>query len=147
MIYCEPVAPVTINVIAKFYCFMTTRILWAGIQNCQKICFSGTSCLKKSGIKSALFETWGSFYTNFKASKMLFPKTYYTNIFSTTVFSRSQNLTFDVVLFKIRCFDFLKIYSVYRLLLKRPAVGSAITLDIVKHFTVKSHFACIDEET
>jgi hypothetical protein len=70
-----------ISILAKFYCFMATSFLRADIQNCQKTRFFGTSCLRKSGVTSALIEIQGSFYAHFKANKMPFPMTYYTNIF------------------------------------------------------------------
>jgi hypothetical protein len=83
-----------ISIPAKFCCFMATRFLRADIQICQKTRFLGISCLRKSGIRSALIEIQSSFYANFKANKMPFPMTYYTNIFSTVIFSRSSNSTF-----------------------------------------------------
>jgi hypothetical protein len=79
---------------AKFYCFMATRFLRADIQSCQKNSFFlATSCLRKSGITSALTEIQSSLYARFKASRMPFPMTYYTNIFSRVMYQRSSNLT------------------------------------------------------
>jgi hypothetical protein len=102
-----------ISIPAKVYCFVATRFLPADIQSCQKkLSFFSTSCLRKSGIPSALIEIQSSFYAHFKANKMLFPMTYSTNIFSTVMFCRSSNLTFDLVFLKIRYFNFLKKYIV-----------------------------------
>jgi hypothetical protein len=91
---------------ANFYCFMTTKFLRADIQSCQKTHFFGTSCLRKSGITSVIIEIQSSFYTHFRANKMPFPMTCYTNIFSTVIFSRSSNLTFDPVFLKMHYFNF-----------------------------------------
>jgi hypothetical protein len=96
--FCEILVPMEINITAKFYCFMATR---ADIQSCQKTRFLATSCLRKSGITSALIEIQSSFYAHFKANKMPFPVSYYTSILSTVMFSRSSNLTFDLVFLKM----------------------------------------------
>jgi hypothetical protein len=97
-----------ISIPAKFYCFMATRFLTADIQICQKTCFLTTSCLRKSGITSAQIEIQNSFYGHFKANKMPFQMTYYTNIFSTVMFSRTSNFIFDFVFLKMRYFNFCK---------------------------------------
>jgi hypothetical protein len=39
MNFCEIVAPMEINIPAKFHCFMATRFLKADIQSCQKTLF------------------------------------------------------------------------------------------------------------
>jgi hypothetical protein len=86
MISCEIVVPMEISIAAKFHWFMATRVLRADIQSCQKTSFLARSCLWKSGITSTLIELQSSFYAHFKANKMPFPTTYYTNTFSTVVF-------------------------------------------------------------
>jgi hypothetical protein len=105
MIYCEIVVTMEISISAKFSCFMSTRLLRADIQNCRKT-FFGTHCLRKSGIISALIHIQNSFYAHFKANKTPFPMIYYTNIFSTVMFSRSPNLIFDLGFVKMRYFNF-----------------------------------------
>jgi hypothetical protein len=106
--FCEILVPMEISIPAKFYCFMATRFLRADIQNCQKTCVLATSCLRKNSMTSALVEIRSSFYANFKANKMPFPLTYWTNIFSRVVFSRSSNLTFDLVFYKMQYSNFLE---------------------------------------
>jgi hypothetical protein len=108
MIFCDIVVPMEISIPVKFYCFIATRFLTADIQSCPKTRFLGTSCLRKSGISSALIEMQSSFYAHFKANKMPFPMTYYTDIFSTVTFSRSSDLIFDLIFLKIRYFNFLE---------------------------------------
>jgi hypothetical protein len=85
--------PMEISIPAKFYWFLATRFLRADIQSWQKTCFLGTSCLRKSGTTATLTKIQSSFYPHFKANKIMFPMTYYTNIFSTVMFSRYSNLT------------------------------------------------------
>jgi hypothetical protein len=103
-----------ISIPAKFYCFMATRFLAADIQSCQKTRFFCTSCLRKSGITSAWIEIQSSFYAYFKANEMLFPMTYCTNIFSTVMYPRTSDLTFDLVFLKMRYFNFFeKMYCVH----------------------------------
>jgi hypothetical protein len=98
---------------------MATTFLRADIQSCQKTRFLATSCLRKSGITSALIEIQHSFYAHFKENKMPFPMTYYTNIFSTVMFSRSSDMTFDLVFLKMQYFNFFeKIYCVYVTIIK-----------------------------
>jgi hypothetical protein len=55
MIFCE-IVPVETNIAVKFYCFMATRFFTADIQSYQKTRFLATSCLRKSGITSALMQ-------------------------------------------------------------------------------------------
>jgi hypothetical protein len=64
---------------------LATRFLKAGIQSSQKTRFLATR-RRKSGITSALIEIQSSHYAHFKANKMPFPVTYYTDIFSTVMF-------------------------------------------------------------
>jgi hypothetical protein len=93
---------------------MATTFFRADIQSRQKTSFLAQVVLKKSGITSALIEIQSSFYAHFKANKMPFPMTYYTNTFSTVMFSRSSNLTFDLEFLKMWYFNFLKkIYCVH----------------------------------
>jgi hypothetical protein len=113
----EMVVPMGISILAKFYCFKATRFLRADIQSCQKTRFLATSCLRKSGITSALIEIQSSFYAHFKANKMPFIVIYYTNIFSTVMFSRSSNLTLTFYFSKCGVLIFLKKYIVCILLL------------------------------
>jgi hypothetical protein len=93
---------------AKMYCFITTRLLTADIQRCQKTRYWPQVVLEKSGITSAMIDIQSSFYAHFKASKMPYPMTYCTNIFSTVMFSGSSDLTFDLVFLKMRCLLFFK---------------------------------------
>jgi hypothetical protein len=93
---------------AKSYCFMATRSSRADIRICQKTLFLGTSCPRRSGITSALIQIQNSLYTHFKANKMQFPVTYYTNVFSTVISSRFSNLTFDHVFLKMCYFNFFE---------------------------------------
>jgi hypothetical protein len=72
----------------------------------KKLVFLATSCLIKSGVTSALIERESSFFAHFKANKIPFIMTYYTEIFSTVMFSRSSNLTVDLVFLKMRYFNF-----------------------------------------
>jgi hypothetical protein len=127
---------------------MATTILRADIQSRKKNSFFGTSCLRKSGITSALIAIQSMFYAHFKANKMPFLMTCYTNIFSTVMFSRSSNLTFtfDLVFLRMRYFNVFNMLCTCNYYLKYQ-VGTAVGLGFVKHFTVKSHFTCIDEVT
>jgi hypothetical protein len=108
MIFCEIVVSIEISISAKFYCFMATRFLAVDIKSCQKTHFFSTSCLRKGGITSARIEIQSLFYVHFKANEMPFPVTYCTNIFSTVMYPRSSNLTFDLVFLKMRYFNSLK---------------------------------------
>jgi hypothetical protein len=114
MSFWEIVVPTEIIMSAKFYCFMATRFLTADIQSCQKTSFFGTSCLRKSGITSARIEIQSSFYAHFKANEMPYPMTYYINIFSTVMYPKSSNLTFDLEFLKCGILIFWeKIYCVH----------------------------------
>jgi hypothetical protein len=94
---------------AKFYCFMATRFLRADIQRCQKNYWGGgTSCLSKSDITTDLIEIQSLFYAHFKSNKIPVPVTYYTNIFSTVMFSKSSNMIFHLVFLKMRYFNLKK---------------------------------------
>jgi hypothetical protein len=78
-----------------------TRFLRAGIQSCQKPHFLSTSCLRKSGVTLPLLR--------YRIHFMLISEPYYSNIFSTVMFSRSSDFTFDLVFLKMRYFNvFLK---------------------------------------
>jgi hypothetical protein len=106
-IFCKIVVPMEISIPAKFYCFDATRFLRADIWICRKKkSFLVASWLRKSGITSALTQIQNLFYAHFKADKMPFQMTYYTNIFSITVFSRSISLIFDLLLLEIWYFNF-----------------------------------------
>jgi hypothetical protein len=83
--------PMVISVPAKFYCIMETRCLTADIQNCQKTCSVGISCLRKSSITCALIEIQSSFYAHFKANKMPFPMTYYA-IYSAQLYTQGLKI-------------------------------------------------------
>jgi hypothetical protein len=121
---------------------MDTRFLAADIQSCQKTRFFGTSCLGKSCITSARIEVQSSFYADFKTNEMPFPVTCCTNIFSTVMYPRSSNLTFDLVFLKIRYSNFFLIYCVHVTIIQnicKYQVGAAMGLGYEKHFT------CTDE--
>jgi hypothetical protein len=85
---------------------MDSRFLKADIQSFQKTRFLSTSCLRKSGVISVLNDTQ-FIYASFIANKMLFPMTCYMNIFTMAMFSRSSNVTSDLVFLKIWHFNFL----------------------------------------
>jgi hypothetical protein len=129
---------------------LATGFLRADIQSCKKIHFLGTGSRRKSGITSAVIEIQSSFYAHFKAKKLPLSVTYYTNIFSKAVNSRSSNLTFDLVFLKMRYFNFFSLNILracnYYCICKYK-VGTALGLGFVKQFTVKCHFICIDEAT
>jgi hypothetical protein len=80
---------------------------------------------------------------------MPFPMTYYTNIYSTVMFSSSSNLAFDLVFLKMWYLDILSILCACNYYLKLLQISSwtAMGLGFVKHFIVKSHFTCSDEAT
>jgi hypothetical protein len=124
MIFCGIVVPMEVSIPAKFYCFMATRFLRADIQSCPKIHSLGTSCLRKSGITSALIQIQSSFYAHFKANEMPFPMTYCTNIFSTIMFSGSSNLTFDLVFLRMWYFNMFFLYRVHVTYLKHLQISS-----------------------
>jgi hypothetical protein len=140
-----------ISIPAKFYCFLATTFLRADIQNCQKTHFLATSCLRKSGITSALIELQSLFYANFKDNKMPFPMTYYTNIFSTVMFSRSSHLTFDLVFLKMRYFNFFfpNILRACNYYLKHLQISSwgCNGIGFYEVFYCKESLHCIDEAT
>jgi hypothetical protein len=80
--------------------------------------------------------------------------TYYTNILSTVMYPKSSDLTFDLVFLKIRYFIlfFFNILCTCNYFLKHLHVLSwdcnwFEACEVVKQFTVKSHFTCIDEAT
>jgi hypothetical protein len=107
IIFCEIVVPMEISIPAKFYCLWPLEFWEQTSKVVRKLVFLATSCLRKSGITSALIEIQSSFYAHFKANKMPFPVTYYTNIFSTVMYPRSSYLTFDLVFLKMY-FNFLE---------------------------------------
>jgi hypothetical protein len=70
-----------------------------------EFCFSW---LRKTGITFAVSLLWVHSVC-FKANKIPFLMTYYTNIISTVMLSRSSNLTFGPVFLKMWNFNFFKI--------------------------------------
>jgi hypothetical protein len=99
---------------------------WEQIPKClRKSCSSGTNCLRKNGLTSALIEKESSFCNHFEANKMYFPMTCYTEKFSAVMFSRSSDSNFDFVFLKMWYFNFLKnILFAYNCYLKYPQISS-----------------------
>jgi hypothetical protein len=108
MIFREIVVPMEASIPAKFYWFTATRFLRVDIQSCQKTNFLGTSCLRKSGITSALIEVQSSFYANFKANKMPFPVNYHTIYSAQVYFQGLQILPLTLYFSKCGILIFLK---------------------------------------
>jgi hypothetical protein len=98
---CEFIVPMEICMPAKFYCFMATRLLRVNTQSCRKTDVTTHTFFGKSGITSALIETYSSFHVHFKPNKMPFPMLCYTNIFSTVMISKIFDLTFNLIFLKM----------------------------------------------
>jgi hypothetical protein len=96
MIFCEIAVTTKICIQAKFYCFMATGILRAVIQSCLKNNFLTPSCIRESGITSALIETQISFHAHIKTNNMPFPMQ--------LCFQGLAKFTFDLVFLKMQLF-------------------------------------------
>lgn len=83
----------------------------------KSLSFLDTSCLRQNGITSALIETQSSLYVHFKANKMSFPMICY-NIFTTVMFPRSSNSTYDIVFLKQQYFKVFNILCAHYYYLK-----------------------------
>lgn len=81
--------------VAKYYCLMATWFSRANMQSCQRNLFLCTNYFRGSGITYVLTETQNSPQVHFGHNKMPFPVICYISIFSTVIFWRSSNLTFD----------------------------------------------------
>jgi hypothetical protein len=110
------------------------------------ISFLEMSCHRRNGITSALIETQGLFYAHFKVNKITFLVTCHTNIFSTIMFSRSSDLTFNFVFLKMWYLIFWnEVLCACNCSLKHLQISS---LDCSgAGFCEASDFTCIDEAT
>jgi hypothetical protein len=113
----ETVVPKEISIPAKFYCFMATRFFRADIRSCQPV-FRAQVALEKSGITSGLIEIQSLFYAHFKANKIPFPVTCYTQ--HRYVF---KVLKSDLVFLKKGYFNFLNILCASNYYLKHLQIS------------------------